>query len=112
MKILRVKLYCILTTKQIYVTLCFKCLSQTPDETEQCEYGDAMYRSRGDKTGRVGVMQLRVNFAAHYQQFLDNKFKQYLTICCRCQTCLRLAGGPPTATCGKFYYMSYIIHIL
>jgi hypothetical protein len=44
-----------------------------------CGLVDAMYRTRGDKTGSVSIVTGKL--AALYWQFLDNNFKEYLLVC-------------------------------
>lgn len=50
----------------------------TLNSTEWC---DAMYRTRGDKTGTSVSHAAATKLSAQYRQFLDWNFKHYFIIC-------------------------------
>ena len=55
-------------------------MSQTADYTEMCDKGEAMYRTRGDRTGGECYTDT-FKIVAQYGQFIDKNLKQVLVIC-------------------------------
>lgn len=108
MKILCNKPCCILTTKEMCLTMCFTCPLQRADYNGLCYWGDAMHRTHVNKTGEVRVMQLPLNLPPKYWHVVGKNFRQYLITWLPGVKNIRelKAKFPtPTAPRGKLYYV-------
>jgi len=102
-----VKLCCILTTKEMNLTMYFTCRLQTADDTGLCYWGDAMHRTSVNKTGDVRGMELPLNLTLKYWHVVDKNFRQYLIIWSQgVKNIWELKAEIPTpiAPRGRIYY--------
>jgi len=109
MKILCNKPCCILTTKETCLTMCFTCPLHTADYNGPCYWGDAMHRTRVNRTGDVRVMQLPLNLPPKYWHAVDKNFRQYSIIWSpgvKSIWELKAEFPNPIAPRGKLYHVS------